>query len=271
MRKSVLVLFTCLTAMTVAVRSQEMPRRPSSGDAVIWHLGHCGYAVQTANHLLIFDYQEKRDGPQLKSRPTEPALANGWINVREIGGHSVRVFVSHSHADHYDPVILEWRKSVPDVEYFFGWNVSEDSSLHCLAGPNARYSSAAMAIETINSHHSGVPEVAWLVKIDGLVIYHNGDCQPDDPVAAYNHLKAYADRVDVAFVPPTYDEELNYTKQNEELIRRFSPRLMFPMHATAGSDMYREFQRVWVERHPDLSIAIPMRMGEWFAFRGAND
>jgi len=39
-----------------------------------------------------------------------------------------------------------------------------------------------LEIATINSHHSGIPEVAWLIKADGLVVYHNGDCRPEDEV-----------------------------------------------------------------------------------------
>jgi hypothetical protein len=42
---------------------------PPAGGAVIWYLGHCGYAVRTQNHLLIFDYQEKRDGQLPKAKP----------------------------------------------------------------------------------------------------------------------------------------------------------------------------------------------------------
>ena len=29
---------------------------PPPGGATVWYLGHCGYAVRTQNHFLIFDY-----------------------------------------------------------------------------------------------------------------------------------------------------------------------------------------------------------------------
>jgi L-ascorbate metabolism protein UlaG (beta-lactamase superfamily) len=240
--------------------------QPSNGNATVWYLGHCGFAVKAGNRLLIFDYQEDRDGQQSKVRPAKPALDNGWINPEEIKHLSVRVFASHSHDDHYDPVVLDWKKTVPDIEYFFGWNVSDDTSLHCLMGPRAGYKSKELEIATINSHHSGVPEVAWLVKVDGLVIYHNGDCQPADPVAEYDHLKKEADRIDIAFVPPVHDESLKYTKQNAELFRRFSPQFVFPMHVVAGGAMYLDFEKVWKERIPSLSIGVPRMMGERFTY-----
>jgi hypothetical protein len=95
---------------------QEVPQR---GNASVWYLGHCGFAVRTSNHLLIFDYQESRDGQQPKSRPTKLSLENGWVNPEEIKDLAVGVFVSHSHNDHFDPVILERKKSIPDIQYFF--------------------------------------------------------------------------------------------------------------------------------------------------------
>lgn len=236
------------------------------GDVSIWYLGHCGFAVRTSKYLLIFDYQELRDGQQPKSRPSKPSLANGWIHPEEIKDLSVRVFASHSHDDHYDPVILEWKKTVPDIQYFFGWKAADDTSFHYLVGPRAEYNSGGLEIATINSHHSGVPEVAWLVKVDGLVIYHNGDCQPDDPVAEYEFLKTKAEPIDIAFVPPVHEERWKYSAQNLLLFREFSPRLVFPMHAKAGDTIYVDFEKAWKSKIPDLPISLPRKMGERFDY-----
>jgi L-ascorbate metabolism protein UlaG (beta-lactamase superfamily) len=169
----------------VALTTEQLPKgsgdaykAPAAGGAVIWYLGHCGYAVRTRNHFLVFDYQEKQDGRQSRSRPAQPSLANGWIEPGEIKNLRVRVFVSHSHDDHYDPIIFTWKDTVANIAYFFGWKAANDPSYQYLVGPRAELKSAGLEIATINSHHSGVPEVAWLIKVDGLVVYHNGDCQP---------------------------------------------------------------------------------------------
>jgi L-ascorbate metabolism protein UlaG (beta-lactamase superfamily) len=239
-------------------------------NAVIWYLGHCGFAVRTRNHLLIFDYQELRDGQQPKLRPSKPSLDNGWINPEEIKDLAVRVFVSHSHDDHFDRVVFEWKKTIPNIQYFFGWKAADDTAFHYLVGPRAEYKSGGLEIATINSHHSGVPEVAWLVKIDGVVIYHNGDCQPDDAVTEYEYLKSKTGRIDVAFVMPVHEEKLKYSIQNAELFRQFSPCLVFPMHVTAGAPMYTDFERIWTSRIPGLSVAIPKKMGERFEYEN-ND
>ena len=46
----------------------------AAGQAVVWYLGHSGWAVKTQNHLLIFDYW-KRDAalPMNRDWPTAPS------------------------------------------------------------------------------------------------------------------------------------------------------------------------------------------------------
>jgi L-ascorbate metabolism protein UlaG (beta-lactamase superfamily) len=257
------------TPGTVPFASRELQAQensPKPGDATVWYLGHCGFAVRTSTHFLIFDYQEMRDGQQPKVRPPRPALENGWINPEEIKNLQVCVFASHSHDDHYDRVVLEWKRSVPAIQYFFGWRASDDTAMHNFVGPRAEYKSGGLEIATINSHHSGVPEVAWMVKVDGMVIYHNGDCQPADPAVEYGYLKSKAARIDVAFVPPVHEASLKYSKQNMELFQTFSPSLVIPMHVMAGGTMYIDFEKGWKSKLPDLSIAVPMSMGEKFEY-----
>ena len=239
---------------------------PKAGEAVVWYLGHCGYAVRTQNHLLVFDYQEQNDGRQPKVRPEQPSLAAGWIDPEEIKDLKVRVFVSHSHADHFDPVIFAWKRTIPDIVYFFGWKAADEPSYAYLVGPRAELKSAGLEITTINSHHSGVPEVAWLVKVDGLTIYHNGDCQPDDPSSEHDFLKTKTDRIDLAFVFPVYEEGQKYTVQSLDFFTKFRVRAAFPMHAQAGDAMYLGFQKAFQARFPGLPIHVPMVLGQKFVY-----
>ena len=261
------LLVLCATAIPCGLGAAQFT--PARGEAIVWYLGHCGCAVRTQNHLLIFDYQETRDGPAPKTRPARPALDAGFIAPEELKDLPVRVFASHSHADHYDPIVLEWRRAAPDIQYFFAWKVSEDTTLHGLVGPRAEWKSGGLEIATVNSHHSGVPEVAWLVQVDGLVLYHNGDCQPafeND----YRYLQTRTARIDLAFVPGVFEDKWHYGRQNADLFRRFRPRAVFPMHDTAGSPGYREAARAWRERHPQLAVFVPERLGDRFEFRGGT-
>ena len=71
----------------------------------IRYLFHSGFAVETGAHLLIFDYY--------KDTPRGGKLADGVIDPAEVSGRDVVVFASHSHGDHYSPVIFGWRGTLP--------------------------------------------------------------------------------------------------------------------------------------------------------------
>ena len=259
------LISSAITASAIGrPQAAAIAENPPSGGAIVWYLGHCGYAVRTKNHLLVFDYQESNDGRQPKSRPERPSLASGWISPEEIKGFKVRVFVSHSHEDHFDPVIFSWKKIVPDIAYYFGWKAADDPSYNYLVGPRAELKSGDLEIATINSHHSGVPEAAWLIEVDGLVIYHNGDCCPDDPSSEHDFLKTKAGRIDLAFVFPVYEDGQKYTVQNIDFFNKFKVGAVFPMHVQAGDAMYLNFQKVFQAKYPGLSIHVPMKMGQKF-------
>jgi L-ascorbate metabolism protein UlaG (beta-lactamase superfamily) len=243
---------------------------PSPGGAFVWYLGHCGYAVKTSRHFLVFDYQERSDGRQPKVLPSLRSLAEGWINPEEIKHMSVRVFVSHAHEDHFDPVIFTWKTAVPDIAYYFGWQADADPSYHYLVGPRAELDSDGLSIATINSHHSGVPEVAWLVKVDGVVIYHNGDCLPDNPGPEHDFLKSKSGRVDLAFVFPVTEPGQKYTLQEEDFFRKFEVGAAFPMHATAGDAMYKDFKKVFEAKFTGLRIQVPEKLGQKFVYENGR-
>ena len=237
-----------------------------AGEATIWYLGHCGFAVRTAKHLLIYDYQERRDGPQPRTRGGAVGLDTGWVDPAAVARDTVRVFVSHSHEDHFDPVIFGWRERIPDIAYYFGWKAADDPANHYLVGPRAALADDGLEILTINSHHSGVPEVAFLAKVDGLAVYHNGDYRMDYK-ADFPYLQKHAARFDLVFVLGVSDESIQYGQQNRELFERFTPGAVFPMHAEAGARMYREFEAAFGARIPGLPIMVPEKLGDRFEYR----
>ncbi len=240
----------------------------SRGEAVVWYLGHCGFAIRTQNHLLIFDYQEERDGQVPRARPARPSIENGFIVPDQIRDLRVRVFVTHEHADHFDPVIFEWKETVPDIAYYFGWRAraTDDPSFHFLVGPRAEVKSGDLEISTVNSYHSGVPEVAYLVRVDGLVIYHNGDYRGEYE-ADYPFLRELVDRIDLTFAFRDFNERNRYFEQNIDLFQRFEHRAIFPMHDSAENGRYAEFESVYLSHLPDLPIFCPQKIGERFLFR----
>jgi L-ascorbate metabolism protein UlaG (beta-lactamase superfamily) len=188
----------------------------NDGEAIVWHLGHCGFAVKTRTRLLIFDYFS-RGWP----RPEKPSLANGFIDPEEIKGQDVTVFISHAHGDHFDPVVLSWRGVAKNITYVFGWNARKGERTIDLPAPRATKTLGAMEIFTVNGEHNDIPEVAYLVKVDGLAIYHSGDYM--GPVDTFRGDMTYllnkAGTVDLAFIGKFQQAEL------------LKPRIVFPIHA----------------------------------------
>lgn len=241
----------------------------SAGEAVVWYLGHCGYAIRTRNYLLIFDYQEESDGRARKFRLSQPGLENGFVVPQQIEHLPVRVFATHSHSDHFNRLIFNWKDAIPDIAYYFGWQAANDPSYHYLIGPRAQAESDGMEIYTINSHHSGVPEVAYMVKVDGLAIYHNGDYQGEFE-ADYPFLREITSRIDLTFTIRGYEDGSRYLSQNLDLFRRFEHGAVFPTHDTAGGSGYAEFERVYSTELPNLPIFSPRRVGERFLYRAGH-
>jgi ankyrin repeat protein/L-ascorbate metabolism protein UlaG (beta-lactamase superfamily) len=221
------------------------------GEAIVWSLGHCGFAVKTRSRLLIFDYFSRG-----WRRPEKPSLANGFIDPEEIKNLEVVVFVSHAHGDHFDPVILSWRRTVKNITYVFGWNARKGDRSIDLPAPRAKTTIKGMDIFTVNCEHNDVPEVAYLVKLDGLSIYHSGDYL--GPVADFqadmDYLLGKAGTVDLAF---TFLGKLD---QAESL----KPKVVFPIHANNREYMYGAFAREAAAKKLPSRVICPENKGDRF-------
>jgi ankyrin repeat protein len=218
------------------------------GDAVIWYLGHSGWAVKTMNHLLIFDYYEKTD------RPDDPRLINGRINPTELYDQNVYVFASHQHADHFDKTILEWEKGIPYIKYIFGWKALDNPN-HIYMGPKKKIELDGMKIECFHSPEAGEIEGNFLVRVDGVVIYHSGDYSRGHDVfkSDMQELAAAAKDIDLFFMlagNAMDNEEALYALQTVK------PRYMFPMHAGRNEHVYKEFAEYVKEKGEKVKTEI---------------
>lgn len=209
-------------------------------EAVIWFLGHSGWAVKTTDHLLIFDYF-----PQGES-PTAPGLCNGHVSPAEIAGEKVAVFASHEHADHYNPAIFEWREQVPDITYFLGTQPADVPPYEFMPARMEK-SFGDIKLVTIGATDAGV---GMVVQVDGLTIFHGGDHANgraglmDEFTEEIDYLADRGIRPDICFMgitgcslgtPDEVKEGVYYT------LRTLKPRVFIPMHAGTQGQIYREF------------------------------
>jgi L-ascorbate metabolism protein UlaG (beta-lactamase superfamily) len=231
----------------------------------VWYLGHDGFAVESGDKLLIFDYVTVHGTPS--TDPEAGGLTDGIIEPADLDGLDVYVFVSHAHADHYDQAILEWEDEVDRITYLFGWQAGYNPGHHYLIGPRAIEQVDGVDVYTINSAADGIPEVAWLIRADDRWIYHNGD-YAGDYVADFEYLGGITDHIDLLFLPGVYSTRSQWTRQNIALIEGFAPDLVFPMHSGGREHEGEEFARVMKEWGCEAVIPVPGARGDRWVLEG---
>lgn len=246
-------------------------------EAYLWYLGHCGWAVKTRNHLLIFDYWSRG------INPTEPCLSNGHVVPEELAGQNVEVFVTHEHRDHYDSVIFAWEDQLDDLTYIFGFdpnNLSEADRMgyrgqdYEYLGPRTHKTMDGMTIHTLAANDAGV---GYLVEVDGLRIYHAGDHagwregKRGGFESEIDYLAGIVDRVDFAFVNVTgchvrdtiaLEESIVYT------LEKLSPTIFVPTHGLHREHVYRQFADKVAARGFSVKPLCPRFRGDQYHFRG---
>jgi L-ascorbate metabolism protein UlaG (beta-lactamase superfamily) len=232
-----------------------MKKPLGANEAIIWYLGHSGFAVRTKNHFLIFDYMGKRQ------MPSHPTLSNGAINPDEIKDEAVSVFVSHQHGDHYFHGILDWKNSIRNIQYFFGWKEFEAPEYHCFSKGRETISVNDLEVTNIFEQHDDVPESAFLVKADDVVIFHTGDY-----VGSFNtykdDLKFLAEkygRVDISFMFLAGET----TAQSAKIMK---PKIAFPMHSFTLDYLYRFFPQKIEKVSPKTKTFCPEFEGDVFLY-----
>jgi ankyrin repeat protein len=241
----------------------------ANDEAVAWYTGHSGWTIKTKNHLLVFDYWAG------DYTPPQPSLSNGFINPDEIRGLPVTVFVSHSHRDHYDPTVFEWKETVPDINYVFGFEPDSATGYEYMA-PREEKTFDGVKVTTIESNDSGV---GFLVEVDGMVIYHPGDHanrQQDfsGPFKAeIDFLAAKGADIDLTFAPVSGcgfgDMEavklgVYYT------LKTLTPKIVFPQHASNAEFRYREFADEAADQNFKTKFMCAENKGDRFIYRNGT-
>ncbi|WP_315120391.1 MBL fold metallo-hydrolase [uncultured Clostridium sp.] len=217
--------------------------------AKINYLYHDGFSVQTENHLLIFDYYKDSSIGEVRN------LDNGVVGEEDLKiKDNVLVFSSHGHKDHFNPVILDWVKYNPNINYVLSSDITlpDYKKNYNILWSNKELQLGDVLIKTFESTDIGV---CYLVEVDGLSIFHSGDFNwwhwKDDPMednlemelAFKKEMRKIAEHdVDIAFFPtdPRLDEF--FYVGGEYFIDKVKPKLFIPMHFWAKSSITKKFK-----------------------------
>jgi len=206
--------------------------------AKIIHLFHSGYAVETAKHFLIFDYYQPSPGEN--SDIAEGIITDDYLKTKK----NILVFVSNNHADHFDPAILKWGINNPAITYILSSDVLANTNQlkHHVLSAYKEINVNQVAIKTFGSTDQGI---SFLLKVDGLAIFHAGDLNwwhwtgesLDEQASAASAFKGEIDKIvaqaidiDIAFFPIDRRMEEFYSLGAEYFAAKLKPKLLVPMH-----------------------------------------
>ncbi len=194
------------------------------------YLGHSGFVVETDTAILLFDYYQG-DLSLLDRKPPEKPLY---------------AFVSHAHADHFNPKIFTLMKGKRPVKYILSFDlegnaaVKKDAETVFTDADKAYEIDGLGTVQTLLSTDEGV---AFLVSTADGTFFHAGDLNwwdwPGEDPEWLSEQKTVFQReigmlagkhIDVAFVVLDERLEENYAKGMSWFLSVCCPAYVLPMH-----------------------------------------
>lgn len=222
----------------------------------ITYIGHSGFFLETEMACFLFDYYQGEIPSLNKDKP-------------------LVVFVSHGHADHYNPAIFELVYQYPSVQFILpkgtqikkyvlkheerGMNLSEHL---LLVRKNEKYdivlcNGKSLHLATLKSTDLGV---AYILDFEGKTYYHAGDLNLwlwDGESTEYNENmtrkyftqleKLRGKAIDIAFVPLDSRQGKYAFVGMESFLEYTDTKHVFPMHMWEKYDIITEF----LKKHPE--------------------
>lgn len=232
----------------------------------ITYLSHSGFLIELDDVYFLFDYYEGELPDFLPDK-------------------EVVIFVSHKHADHYNRMIWEIRKSHPKVTYVVSKDVplsvgqrtklgltQEDESHIFRLKPEEKYIITLMnhqelVVKTLRSTDEGV---AFLIQYHKQQFFHAGDLNLwvwSEESKEYNEnmTKAFLKQmetlkdevIDVAFFPIDGRQGEDTGKGFDIFMETAQVKTVFPMHFWGDYDVVRHYKqarknKVFIEKIIDI-------------------
>lgn len=188
----------------------------------VTYLYHSGFAVEFDDIVLVFDYY--------KGELPETAK-----------GKKLYVFSSHYHKDHFQYKVFDWADRY-DATYILSKDIRTKGSEGRTVKVKRRQKLSVdqLQIQTLRSTDEGV---AFLVRVEGVTIYHAGDLnwwhwEEEGPEYNEKMKRDYqaeigtieGEHIDLAFVPLDPRLEEAYGWGIDHFMRHTETVHLFPMH-----------------------------------------
>ncbi len=190
------------------------------------YLHQSGFELWIGEHYLLFDY----DGAGARPDP------RGLMSERAV------VFASHRHGDHFTEEVLSYPLRNSALTLVLSDDICAKGAGECVrrVAPRAELSLPGLMVRTLRSTDEGV---AFLVRIEGMTIYHAGDLNwwhwAGEPEKWNRKMAAdyraeidtlAGERVDLAFLPVDGRLGEAATWGADYFMERVGARFLVPMH-----------------------------------------
>jgi L-ascorbate metabolism protein UlaG (beta-lactamase superfamily) len=205
-----------------------------------------GFSVRVGGTLLVFDYWEGEN-----RRLSDVGRLNQSILAAY---EQVIVFVSHSHSDHLDPVVYEWRETLPEITYVVSSDLPIGKRGRRIAPLEEITLSKDISVKAFDSTDLGV---SFLVSAYGMNIFHAGDLNLwhwrqesslREIEAADEAFQAACEPIpsgviDLCLFPVDPRQGYLYDAGANQFILNKKPRLFIPMHWQDRPEVAVDFAR----------------------------
>lgn len=219
------------------------------------YLYNSGFSVETKRHLMVFDYYLDTVNTGSKG------IINGAISLEDLNtDKDIIIFASHSHKDHFNPVILEWGKNREKITYILSSDIvsaEKNSNINMIAP----YESMKVGQINVKAYGSTDIGVSFLVNVDGISIFHSGDLnwwhwwdenEEVNKIAEKGFKdeieKIKEESIDIAFFPVDPRLKQSYALGAELFIDKIKPQVLIPMHFGEKYEITEKFSQEMKDR-----------------------
>lgn len=191
----ILNLLVALILLTTNALSQRV-----AGILRLHYFYNSGWLVETSRHLLVFDFI-----PHAKSNISFNSILDE-LKKASTPNKELLIFISHDHEDHFNDSIFTLKPENLAPKFIIGWKPVKPPIVSNLTILSPGDSLATKGV-TVFTHAATDDGSAFLVEVDGVVIYHAGDhaLWIEDLLPQFTkslkEIKNKARQIDLAFIP----------------------------------------------------------------------
>lgn len=183
-------------------------------EVAVWWLGQSGYVLKTPDVTVYIDPYLSEHLTRKYASTEKPHVRMTKAPLRGSDATNADIVIStHRHSDHMDPgTIPDLLRASPEARYVIprahkqhvlGWDVAEERLV--LANVDEPLDLAGLELMPIPAAHEefdeiagiGYPYMGFVIRLNGLTIYHSGDTVPYPGLVERLHGAC----LDAAFLP----------------------------------------------------------------------